>query len=290
VPALDPLVASIQTLLVLLGYDAGPADGALGPRTRAAIIAFQQRVGETPDGRPTDGLRNRLQAAATQQAGATAKPQVGKPETRPVGAGTGFFINRDILITNNHVIEGCYEIRLRKRGTEIATAKLVAANRSDDLAALQVSERSDHFLRLRVGAPVRTAEAVIVFGYPLSFALSSLGNTTFGNVTALSGLRDDSRFIQISAAVQPGNSGEPVLDEAGRLMGVVVGKLDALRAIQAIGDIPQNVNFAIRGSTLEAFLEVNQVPFEVATEVSSLPAVEIAERAEKASAQIECRK
>jgi serine protease Do len=80
-----------------------------------------------------------------------------------------------------------------------------------------------------------------------------LGNTTLGNVTALAGLRDDSRYIQISASIQPANSGGPVLDEAGRLVGVIEGKLVALKMAKATGDIPQNVNFAIRASTLQTF-------------------------------------
>ena len=83
---------------------------------------------------------------------------------------------------------------------------------------------------------------------PLSGALSSSGNTTIGNVTALAGLRDDSRFIQISASVQPGNSGGPVLDEAGRLVGVIEGKLDALKVARALsrwqGSPPNSARFA----------------------------------------------
>ena len=121
-------------------------------------------------------------------------------------------------------------------------------------------------------------------------ALSSLGNTTLGNVTALAGLRDDSRYIQISASIQPGNSGGPVLDEAGRLVGVIEGKLDALKTVKANGDIPQNVNFAIRASTLANFLEINRITYEPAANTAALPNTQVAEQAEAASVQLECRK
>ena len=293
-PAPDALVASIQTLLEALGYDVGGADGMLGPRTRAAIVAFQERAGDVPDGKPTEALRGRLQSSLTNRSAGPLppgpRPPTTQPDTKPVGAGTGFYISTDVIVTNHHVVEGCKELRIRKRGTEVSSARLVAVNRGDDLAALRSADSSQHFLRLRVGVPIRPAESVIVFGYPLSFALSSLGNTTLGNVTALTGLRDDSRFIQISASIQPGNSGGPVLDEAGRLTAVIASKLDALKMVRATGDIPQNVNFAIRVSTLVSFLEANQVPFEVATTATTLSNVEIAERAEKASVQIECRK
>ena len=102
--------------------------------------------------------------------------------------------------------------------------------------------------------------------------------------------KDDSRYIQISAAVQPGNSGGPVLDEAGRLVGVIEGKLDALKVARVTGDIPQNVNFAIRTSTLVNFLEANRIAYEVASSSATLPNTQLAEQAEAASVQLECRK
>jgi S1-C subfamily serine protease len=130
-----------------------------------------------------------------------------------------------------------------------------------------------------------------VFGYPLAEALSSAGNTTLGNVTALAGLRDDSRYLQISAAVQPGNSGGPAVDEAGRLMGVVVAKLNALAIARITGDIPQNVNFAIKVSTLVTFLEAHKIAYEAADPAArELPVTQRAERAEMSSTQIECWK
>ena len=144
---------------------------------------------------------------------------------------------------------------------------------------------------LRIGAPIRPAEPVLVFGYPVAQALSSAGNTTLGNVTALSGLRDDSRYIQISAAVQPGNSGGPAIDEAGRLMGVVVSKLNAVAFARLTGDIPQNVNFAIKVSTLVNFLEAHNIRYEPAEAAATeLPVTQRAERAEASSTQIECYK
>jgi S1-C subfamily serine protease len=132
---------------------------------------------------------------------------------------------------------------------------------------------------------------VLVFGYPLAEALSSAGNTTVGNVTALAGVRDDSRFMQISAAVQPGNSGGPALDEAGRLIGVVVSKLNALAIAMITGDIPQNVNFAIKVATLASFLEANGIGYTPGDAAArELPVTQRAERAESSSIQIACWK
>ena len=86
---------------------------------------------------------------------------------------------------------------------------------------------------------------------------------TLGNISALSGIRDDSRYLQISAPVQAGNSGGPLLDTSGNLVGVVSSKLNAMKVMQASDDLPQNVNFAIKSGTLANFLDANRVTYKV---------------------------
>lgn len=299
------LVMAIQTLLVRLGYDPGPANGVVGLKTNMAISAFQKSIGQPGDGHPSEAVRAQLEKAVAARGGpgsdtrsstgttpstAAVRPDV-PHEKKLASTGTGFFISPDMLVTNNHVIAGCGELKLRKNGGDTSGVRLLATSASDDLAVLRTPAPGKSFLKLRVGAPIKPAEPVLVFGYPLAQALSSAGNTTLGNVTALSGLRDDSRYIQISAAVQPGNSGGPAVDEAGRLMGVVVSKLNAMAIARATGDIPQNVNFAIKVSTLVSFLEAHNVRYEPAeTAAAELPVTERAERAEASSTQVECYK
>jgi S1-C subfamily serine protease len=101
---------------------------------------------------------------------------------------------------------------------------------------------------------------VVVPGYRLQGILAQSLNVTTGIVSALAGLRDDRWRLQISAPSQPGNSGGPVLDGAGQVFGVAVGKLNALRAAMVTGDIAQNVNFAIKGALAQSFLDINGVP------------------------------
>ena len=302
--AANALVQAIQTLLIRLGYDPGPTNGVIGIKTNMAISAFQKSIGERGDGLPSEALRGQLERAVAARgpggnpgsapAASAPPPMQQRPPTSPrekavASSGTGFFIGPDIVVTNFHVINGCVELRLRKTGGDLGPARLVATSRSDDLAALRASNRSKSFLKLRVGVPIKPAEPVLVFGYPLAEALSSAGNTTLGNVTALAGLRDDSRFMQISAAVQPGNSGGPAVDEAGRLMGVVVSKLNALAIARLTGDIPQNVNFAIKVATLVNFLEAHNIAYQPAEAAArELPATERAQRAEASSIQVEC--
>ena len=78
-------------------------------------------------------------------------------------------------------------------------------------------------------------------------------------MSALAGIGNDARFLQMTVPVQPGNSGGPLLDLQGRVVGVVVGKLDALQVASVTGDIPQNVNFAIKASVVRSFLDASGV-------------------------------
>jgi S1-C subfamily serine protease len=301
-PSTTPaLVTAIQTLLVRLGYDPGPTNGVVGLKTNMAISAFQKSIGVPGDGQPSEAVRAQLERAVAARGGpagstgaapATAAVHPDVPhEKKLASTGTGFFISPDTLVTNHHVVAGCLDLKLRKNGGDAGGVRLLTTSATDDLAVLRAPAPNKSFLKLRVGAPIRPAEPVLVFGYPLAQALSSAGNTTLGNVTALSGLRDDSRYIQISAAVQPGNSGGPAIDEAGRLMGVVVSKLNAVAFARLTGDIPQNVNFAIKVSTLVNFLEAHNIRYEPAEPAAAeLPVTQRAERAEASSTQIECYK
>lgn len=109
-----------------------------------------------------------------------------------------------------------------------------------------------------------------------------------GTVSALAGPDNDSRLLQISATVQPGNSGGPLLDEGGRVIGVVVSKLDALKVAEITGDLPQNVNFAISGAVVRAFLEGQGVAYATAASTKPLSTAEIAEAARNFTVVVEC--
>jgi len=203
-------------------------------------------------------------------------------------AGTGFFVGLDgELVTNHHVIEACREIVVRRPGAEPVIARLLASDETNDLALLRIDGAVEVAAAIR--PEIRLGEQVAVFGYPLAPLLSSGGNFTLGNVTALSGMGDDTRFLQISAPVQPGNSGGPLLDEHGNVAGVVTGKLNALLTLALTGDLPQNINFAIRGSRLYGFLHANGVAPEAADMSMILRAPDLADRAAGFSVAVSCR-
>ena len=212
------------------------------------------------------------------------EPKVAK---RTASSGSGFFVNRDgNVVTNQHVVDNCSEIRILAKGTD-RQARVLSADESNDLAVLQVDTGSStSWLPLRP-TPPRLAEPVAALGYPLPGVLSPSVGVSTGTVSSLAGIRGDSRFIQISAPVQPGNSGGPLVDAHGAVVGIIVGKLNALRVARATGDIPQNVNFAIGLRSVQTFLEARGVPYVVA-EGQSRDLSAAVESASAATVQVVC--
>lgn len=216
-----------------------------------------------------------------------APPPASSPSTPKTSSGTGFFVSASgQVITNAHVVEGCTDARIRGRSVSEATAKIVARDSINDLALLITEHRNDKYASIRMAA--RLGEPVAAFGFPLTQVLATSGNFTLGNITALAGIADDTRYIQISAPIQPGNSGGPLLDEQGNVVGVVTAKLNALKTLVNSGDVPQNVNFAIRGTGLAAFLQSNGISIDPTAKTNKLTAPDLADEAVNMSVQVTC--
>lgn len=175
---------------------------------------------------------------------------------RRIATGSGFVVAAGYVLTNNHVIENCSEVRAPAHKTQL---KVLARDNKLDLALLEGELPSTQAAFFRIGTAPRLGEAVFVAGYPLSDLLASSLNVTSGTVSALAGPKNDEALFQITAPVQRGNSGGPVIDMNGEVVGVVVSKLNALRIAMVTGDVPQNVNFAIDGSVARSFVEAQGV-------------------------------
>ncbi len=132
--------------------------------------------------------------------------------------------------------------------------------------------------------PARLNSDVTVVGYPYADLLSGL-NVTRGAVSSLKGMGGDPTKMQITAPVQPGNSGGPVISADGKIVGVVVSRLVS----NDVDDIPQNVNFAVRGEIAKLFLSQNGVEPEVRATGEPLASEDLAEQASGFTAFIECR-
>ncbi len=210
--------------------------------------------------------------------------------TRPrpsISTGTGFFVSDDIVITNEHVVSGCSVVDVRRHDGDSQKGRVVNVSERSDLATIKVGRTSAEHLRLRPDN-VEVGETIVTFGFPLSGLLSDGGVATTGIVSALSGIKNDSSRIQITAPIQPGNSGGPVLDERGQIVGVVVSKLNALRIAEIIGDVPQNVNFAVSLESLRVFIGKSMAQPGVGSSTAARNVKEIVRSARIASVLVTC--
>jgi S1-C subfamily serine protease len=199
-----------------------------------------------------------------------------------VGNGSGSLVTfRGHVLTNHHVVDGCG--RLTVNGNP---AVLIGVDIVNDLAVL----RSESFARRE---PVRfrersarLGEDVVVVGYPV-FSISQALNFTTGVVSARTGLAGDRRNIQITAPVQPGNSGGPVLDRYGRQIAVVVSK--ASREARQDMSI-ENMSWVVRGRIALDFLRDHDV--EPLLSRGDEPAVtgfeDVADLAKRFTVRVEC--
>jgi S1-C subfamily serine protease len=205
------------------------------------------------------------------------------PSTKKFG--TGFVVsNQGHILTNNHVVAGCRTLETR----DGKPLQVLSRDTSSDLALLQEDFVPSAVAVFRTGSAPKLGDSVVAFGFPLPGILSSEGNVSVGILSATSGLQNDVRFVQISAPVQPGNSGGPLFDSSGHVIGVVVAKLDAVRVAQITGDVPQNVNFAVHWAEVRAFLEDAAVPYRKEISQHATTTHSIAAAATQVAVAIEC--
>ena len=186
--------------------------------------------------------------------GAESERGLEQGEMEPRGNGTGFFITSNgYLLTNYHVVEDAGEIKVQTSQGALP-AKLVNADPANDIAVLKVRGR---FLALSIAASrkVKLGDSVFTVGFPNITLQGMKPKLTKGNINSLAGIRDNPRYFQISVPIQPGNSGGPLVNEKGNVIGVVVSSLSDLATLETTGTFPQNVNYAVKSSFVLAALE-----------------------------------
>jgi len=234
--------------------------------------------------------------------------QAKKKPTPQSGTGSGFFVSKmGHVITNAHVVQSCNKVTIGDNANKQVPAEIVNTDRSNDLALLKLStlemasaESKSLIQKLGVvvvplaangllrDEDVRLGEKVLVAGYPFGELFSNTIKVTTGVVSATRGAGDDSGQFQLDAAVQPGNSGGPIYDSSGNIVGVVISQLDKLKMAKAIGSLPENVNFGIKASTVRQFLISSGVPSKKSERTEEKSTEQLAEIAQNQALMVMC--
>jgi len=230
------------------------------------------------------------------------------PPIRTSSSGSGFFVSKlGHIITNEHVVSDCASITVGDDANKQIGVTLVETDKRNDLALLKISstnmasaETKSLIRKLGISIvplasegllrseDVELGEDVLVSGYPYGDIFSNSIKVTKGIVSANRGIGDDTGQFQIDAAVQPGNSGGPIYDENGNIVGVVVAQLNKLKVAEAIGSMPENVNFGIKASTVRQFLTASGLPTKWSGRSTSMSTKNLAKIAKNQTVMVVC--
>lgn len=166
-----------------------------------------------------------------------------------LASGSGFFITTDGLIaTNYHVVEDAKRIEVIIKSEEKRAklnAEILMSDKINDIAILKIVDKN--FVPFK-SIPFGFSEyseigaGVFTIGFPLNDVMGENYKVSSGIISAKSGIEDDLRFYQISTPLQPGNSGGPLFDITGNIIGITTAKLNG----RAVGTAIENVNYAIK--------------------------------------------
>ena len=272
-----------EKLMTVVGPQVTAAQGATAPSEAAAPSRFaalgDSAAAETSG--PNHPSPRRIEEASVSgfSRGSTS-------------SGSGFVVSRErgLVLTNKHVVRGCAAVKVRMAGGESRVAAVRALDQDDDLALLETRLPQGPAASFRDDPAVRPGDDVVAVGYPLNGLLADQVNVSTGTVNALAGLYNDLHVLQMSAPVQPGSSGGALFDASGNVVGVVVTKLNAKLVADETGDIPQNVNFAVKAAVARDFLKSQRVSFRTAPSSVRRSNADVGEIGRQVTVLVECWK
>ena len=212
-------------------------------------------------------------------------------------SGTGYLISKNgLILTNNHVVQQCQTITVGHNKGRISNAIIVKTDAINDLALLKADSipinNIDKIPTIENGLVrknrVALGEKILVAGFPYGDMLSDTLKVNSGLVSSVVGLGNNTSRFQLDASVQPGNSGGPVYDEYGNIIGTVVSRLSKKYVAKKTGSIPENINYAINASTIERFLEFAGHKTSYSIKRKKLSSKELSEIAMKQTYMIRC--
>ena len=206
-------------------------------------------------------------------------------------SGTGFIIsNNGIMVTNFHVIKQGEKISayIPNKNQEFE-CKMILNDQSNDIAILKLLDYNDtdiYKFKFLKNEHIKAGTKVYTIGYPLNFILGEKPKLSDGIVNSIYGLNDDPRLLQINNSLQPGNSGGPLFNESGELLGIVLASLNAKLFFEKIDILPQNINFAIKIDYLKNLLSLLPESGEIFKNASKVSQVSLQNLVEKITKNI----
>jgi S1-C subfamily serine protease len=276
--------------------------------SNSTTVPLPPRLDEIPSKSYFVNLIKKHQEPPPETAGGA--PKRPKAKSGSIGSGSGFFISKTgQLISNAHVVRGCKRVTVGDSAKRQIPAELIATDLRNDLALLSISSLDKASAntkslveKLGLGiVPLASAgllrskdvalgEDVLVAGFPYAGLSSDAIKVTGGMVSSVVGLGDDSGKFQIDAAVQPGNSGGPIYDKSGNIVGVTVARLNKAFMAKVTGSVPENTNFAIKASIVRLFLSSNGVPAKASKKTTKVEKTDVAKIAERQTLLVICHR
>lgn len=237
---------------------------------------------------PTGMVTFRVYSASKEQAAMATLIQQDreksgeKPPGEGMSTGTGWFCGSGQVVTCYHVVANRGQISIVSESIKKTPAKMILKDENHDLAILEpVGE-----IKTPPGIPLardlpQLGEEAFTIGFPHIGLLGKEPKFTDGSISSLTGMRDDPRTLQMSVPVQAGNSGGPLMNMKGEIVGIVASKLAAANIFRWTGDLPQNVNYAVKAQYVQKLLDVvpgakksNLLPAEKAATVDLVKRVQ----------------
>jgi S1-C subfamily serine protease len=194
--------------------------------------------------------------------------------------GTGFFVSNGILLTNYHVVKDSNKIFIIYNNKKY-NATILSKDKTNDIAILKTDINNQIYLPLANYPEIQKGDDVISMGYPLVQLQGNELKATFGHINALSGIQGDFRFFQIDNPTQPGNSGSPLLNQYGEVIGLVSARLNQETTLKYSGTLSQNVNYALKIDYILPLIKHNKIKNKTLTYKKRLKNKDIIKKYEK---------
>lgn len=230
--------------------NASKVDKIIAKVNRETIRELESSLGPVTSASIRNNARLTMDAIDNKRETDVNEYSVKKDSSKTFRTGSGVLVSKNgLVVTAAHVVADCKTIQIIT-GDMRNAAKIVAVDEKNDVALLQADGGPYEASPLDMSGEAQLGARVFTVGFPHVDIQGTSPKMTRGEISSNSGMKDDPTCWQVSVPVQMGNSGGGLFDDAGNVIGVIVGKVDAVTSAMKAGDSFQNVNYAVKGEYL----------------------------------------